>query len=665
MDTANFPIFRPLFEIAQLANIHFFTLCASARVGKTLFCICYLLWRISERPGPILWLDPTRKTALRFVRGELDHFIRECPPVWAKAIVSKTTWTALEKHFRGLVLRVVGSGSPADLAGYQAETLFANEVDRLHAVVDREAASMDLAMARTKQFEHTRMVMSNSTPTREDGAIWQDFLRGNQMYAYVRCPHCDALQRLTFWSEKKDVPFDDEGRPLPPGEIRTEETGRVRFEQFKKFDRVETEPGKWEDRERGYDIPAVLAGATYECAKCKADIEWCELNTMLLKAAASVPLDRKGSAPPSPAPRRGAEDNTRGACAPHDEPERDGGGVIRRYRCWIAHNPKADPQHVSAHLSALYSPFERWGLIAKKFILARGNLSKIVELYTLDLGIPFVHLSATIKDDDLDRVIRRCPQPYLKRQLPFEPSILTMTVDVGGYDFWWSVRAHGVLWDHPDMPFWSALVDWGQAVSWEQIEEIAGVRADEAGEFNRYRWRRPATKEQPEGEIVEFQVTAGLIDSGFEAQQNKNVYEFCARWSSIFSPSKGGDQSKTRGATVRTSPIMDDQLDLVWYWDAYFKQGLYYHCIKAGINGAGEPLYWWMPTDIDDEYRSHMKSERVEEKNGKKEWVRFGPNHVADTEKLHEVLRDTIWEMLEGVRDERAPAEVAEVQSEK
>ena len=57
------------------------------------------------------------------MRQELEPFIRECAPVWAKAIISKTTWTALEKAFRGLMLRIVGSGSAADLAGYQAEVV--------------------------------------------------------------------------------------------------------------------------------------------------------------------------------------------------------------------------------------------------------------------------------------------------------------------------------------------------------------------------------------------------------------------------------------------------------------------------------------------------------------------------------------------------------------
>lgn len=641
LKTERFPVYRALYELLQLPHVHFFSFCASARVGKTLLSINYILWSISESPGPILWLDPTRKTALRFVRQELEPFIRECPPVWEKAVLSKTTWTALEKEFRGLQLRIVGSGSAADLAGYQAMKIVLNESDRLRAVVDREAASADLAVERSKQFEHTRMIIRNSTPTREDGDIWQNFLLGSQLYCYVRCPHCQARQRLTFWPDQKDVPFDPEGFPIEG--LRTEQTGRVRFDQFKIIEPVEVEPGKFEQRERGYDIERVRADATYECASCKKDIEHFELNGLLADAEDAM---TKVFAELRTLIEAGEQGNVWQTL--NRLMAESGANCI-----WLAHNIKAPADNASAHLSALYSPFERWGALAVKFVLARGSLSKLVSFHCLDLGIPFVHQSATIKDSDLDRVIARCPKKYLKRQLPFEPIILTMTVDVQGFGFFWSIRAHGVLWEHQDKPFWSALLDWGEAVSWEQIEEFAGLREDKNGEWNRYRWRCE------DGTIKEFSVTAGLIDSGFETQQNKNVYEFCARWSDVFSPSKGGDQSKTRGATIRLAPVMNDSLDLVWYWDSFFKQGLYYHCIKTGMNGAGEPLYWFLPADIDELYRNHLKSERLEGDGDKRAWVQRGPCDIADTEKLHEVLRDKIWELLEAAVEEAEKLEDA------
>jgi len=636
LKTSLFPVYRPLYEALQLPYVHKFTFCASARVGKTLLSLCYLLWRIAERPGPMLWLDPTRKTAMRFVRQELEPFIRECAPVWNKAIVSRTTWTALEKQFRGLQLRIVGSGSPADLAGYQAESIFINEADRLRSTVeDGEAASADLAVERSKQFEHTRMILRNSTPTREDGDIWRNFKHGSQLFCYVRCPHCEHLQRLTFWSEQKEVPFDENGFPLKTEKKRVETTGRVKFDQFKKIIRTEVEPGVWKETEAGWDIEGVRDGATYECAGCKKDIDHAEINGMMADAGAKCTqvfadlafLVGTGNA----------------------------GNVWQTYNrlmaecgsscIWLAHNLKAQKDHFSAHLSALYSPFERWGALAVKFLEAKGDLSKLVSFYTLDLGIPFVHGATVVVESDIDRCIARCPKPFLRRQLPFRPELVTMAVDVQGNCFFWSIQAHGLLRDLPGSPSVTATIDWGECVSWEQIEETAGLRPFHDGTWNRYRWRDEATQK-----IEEFAVTAGLVDSGFEAMENKKVYEFVHRWNTMFSPSKGGDESKTRGNTVRHSPVFDDKLDLVWYWDSFFKASLYNHCIKTGLTGAGEPIYWWIPADTDPDFRGQLCNERIEEQSGRRVWVTKGPNHYADTLKMHLVLGSAVEETLEKIR---------------
>lgn len=150
LKTDRFPIYRGLYDLVQRPGVHFFTFCSSVRTGKTLLSICIVLWWIGEKcGGPVLWLDPTRKSALKFSRTELDPFIRECAPAWEKAIVSKTTWTALEKFFRGCFLRLVGSGAEADLHGFQAELVVLNESVRLRASIEKDATSADKAIARS------------------------------------------------------------------------------------------------------------------------------------------------------------------------------------------------------------------------------------------------------------------------------------------------------------------------------------------------------------------------------------------------------------------------------------------------------------------------------------------------------------------------------------
>jgi Phage terminase large subunit (GpA) len=643
LKTDRLPIYRGLYDLFQQARVHFFTFVSSVRTGKTLLSICCVLWWIAERcGGPVLWLDPTRKSAIKFSRTELDPFIRECPGAWGKAIVSKTTWTALEKFFRGCFLRLIGSGAEADLHGFQAEFVVLNESVRLRASIDKDATSADKAIARSAQFEHTRKILRNSTPEDEFDDIWTNFLLGSQHYAYLPCPHCSkpkknfvppspneceigrsplsydpglaGWQRFTMWSEEKEVPFAEDGALLPIGETRTEKTGEIHFEQFAIYKDRETEPGKIEKVKAGYDMPALEQGATYQCAHCAKQIERVDLGWMLA-------------------------------------------------RYWLrGHNPKPPHDHVSAHLWAAYSPFQSWGAIAKEFLLAKGNPARMRKFYNLTLGLPFKRYAASVKEDDLDRAAKRCPRPYAKGTLPLKPELLTMCVDVGGMhsgNFWWSIRAWGILWDHPELPTWNALIDWGPAVSWAQIEEFAGLvplpagkRDDESERFNEYTWRDPQS-----GEASRFRVTAGLIDSGFEAKEEKNVYEFCVRWDEVFSPSKGGGQNHLRGNVIRTSPVHDAKLELVWYWDDWFKSALYYHAIKEGKK------LWFLPTNIDEDYRVHLTIEHTVERNGKLVWEGDGA-HLADTEKEHEVLRDTIEDKLDEIREAHRAAEEKKEEAE-
>jgi phage terminase large subunit GpA-like protein len=189
--TSTFPPMRGLFDLIDQPGVHFFSFCSSARIGKTLLSLGILCWWISERFGTVVWLDPTRKTALRLVRTELEYFLLQCKPVRALAIISKTTWTVLEKSFVGKVFRIVASGAEADMHGYQARLVVINESDRCRQSIDRDAASADKVIARSRQFAHERLIVRNSTPTEEWGDIWVNFKADPTLLL----PSVPALQR--------------------------------------------------------------------------------------------------------------------------------------------------------------------------------------------------------------------------------------------------------------------------------------------------------------------------------------------------------------------------------------------------------------------------------------------------------------------------------------
>jgi hypothetical protein len=203
-----------------------------------------------------------------------------------------------------------------------------------------------------------------------------------------------------------------------------------------------------------------------------------------------------------------------------------------------------------------------------------------------------------------------------------------MCVDIQQSGFWWVIRAHGIIEEMPEVPTWTALIDYGGAVSWEQIEEFAGIKAKADGTRHEFRFGDTA-----------YRVSAGLIDSGFEAMQNKKAYDFCEKNQHVFSPSKGGGWMQLRGQTIRQTPVYDDRLELISYEDNTIKQQLYYNCIKE------RKEQWWLPRDICRTYRAQLTSEHTEEKKQhdgslKLEWIVSGPdgNHLGDCEKMTLVL---------------------------
>jgi phage terminase large subunit GpA-like protein len=483
---------------------------------------------------------------------------------------------------------MLGAGSPSDTTGFQAELVVINESNKCKHDVKSEAGIHDIMIGRSKHFWRTRKIVEVSTPTDNYGRITTRWKDGTQHAAYFPCPTCNKPQRMTFFPEEKEVPWNDEtefdafGFPLGDPVTSVEKTMSVGFAHCRRS-----------EDEKQYDTEKVEREASYLCGYCEALAPAHKLNWMMRRV------------------------------------------TLR------AHNLKAPDDHISFHAWTGMSPFEHIGTLANKFLAARGNIGKMHSFWNDELGLPFVRHATEIKETDLDVIIKMSPD-YALKTLPRKPVILTMAVDVQGSCFWWSIRAWGIIEEMPEAPMWSALVDYGSAVAWDQIEELAGIKSNPDGTWNEYLFNGEA-----------FRVQAGLVDSGFEAQANKKVYEFCLRNQHVFSPSKGGGWMQLRGMTIRTTPVYDDKLELLIYEDASLKQQLYYHCIKE------RKEQWWLPRDICRIYRAQMVAEHTEERKQhdgslKLEWVVSGPdgNHLADTEKMHEALRPILEPRLMEIREE-------------
>jgi phage terminase large subunit GpA-like protein len=625
IDTGHMPQWRGLLEKYADRRVHFFTLCKSARCGGTLFFgICLVLEKIARWPGPIGWMDPTAKTGKRVSRQEIEPYLLACEPVSTLAILSKTTWTVLEKIFKNCTFSIVGAGSMNDLGGRQWELVIINEQDRIPNRCADMAPPSEEAKARTSQFEDTRKIVRNSTPTRESALTWGEFLAGSQEHCYVPCPECFGYQRLAFFKESGDiekwmrVDGDDpiligheiksatrHGIPLPADSARSELKIIPDPDRLGKFLVLGIPPTAriwWPSdlrhkKSKVWDVDLVAANARFECAFCSAKIRPEQLPWM----------------------------NDRYA--------------------WRSHNPTAPRDHVSAHLSALYSPFQSCGAIAKEYLLACGSILKLHAFWNLILGLPFISLPTKLNKKTLELV--QLASPKYERQypenleveltLPARPVVLTMQADVQQTEFWWCVRA--LMVDGARY-----VLAWGHCGSFAELDAIS----NRVWKFDHGAGDDVTGPIPPEMRFEEFTCFINAIDTGYKAKRQGGVYEFLhdqgGRWQGV----RGGNYS----ALGKEKPITETtvtfnykgqgevDVPVIQFNDFILKEHLYRFVLKERRQ---PPLY--LPIALDEHFITQTTSEHLAKRkmaDGRNEDVwQISDNtepHLGDVLKYGEVL---------------------------
>jgi len=281
---------------------------------------------------------------------------------------------------------------------------------------------------------------------------------------------------------------------------------------------------------------------------------------------------------------------------------------------WIQTNKNAPREHISWHISALYSPNLSWGQIAKIFLQKHHTPGGLHDFYNHYLGLPFTRESTSVTITDIDKVRDSSPE-YLSYdgsvqwKCPAEFKLILMAVDVQQDGFWWAHR--GVCLNED-----SYLIDYGPATNWDDLMVL----------FDREYLL-------PSGERI--RLYKSLIDSGFIARRISGVYDFCLRSGGKFVPCQG--RSPVHGLY---QPIRETQFehkgmlfDAVQLRDDMFKEELYIRRIKERA-GSG----WFLPRNLGEVYKKQLSNERLGLKKtatGKEvmEWFDEGNNHLGDVEK--------------------------------
>lgn len=280
--------------------------------------------------------------------------------------------------------------------------------------------------------------------------------------------------------------------------------------------------------------------------------------------------------------------------------------MLRRGEWRAVNESQSKVRSVSYHLSSIYSPWVTFGDVAYEFKNSKGTPATLMNFINSWLAEPWKS-SKTKSTQNMEFTQSNYPCGVV----PDKAVLLIASVDVQLDHFWWEVRAYA-----PGVK--SYLIDYGQASTWEDLEEII-INREYPSEYGESR-----------------QVMKAGIDSGFRTDE---VYQFCSRFPEVCIPVKGSSNHSTMAAPYTMTSLekgVVGGLKLYVLNTDYWKDFIFARMIRPADEDGTIHLYKDCPQEYSDHLRSEEKQEIRNVKTGAvtvqwKPLTSHPVNHLLDT----------------------------------
>ena len=280
--------------------------------------------------------------------------------------------------------------------------------------------------------------------------------------------------------------------------------------------------------------------------------------------------------------------------------------MLRRGEWRAVNESQSKVRSVSYHLSSIYSPWVTFGDVAYEFKNSKGTPATLMNFINSWLAEPWKS-SKTKSTQNMEFTQSNYPCGVV----PDKAVLLIASVDVQLDHFWWEVRAYA-----PGVK--SYLIDYGQASTWEDLEEII-INREYPSEYGEPR-----------------QVMKAGIDSGFRTDE---VYQFCSRFPEVCIPLKGSSNHTTMTAPYTMTSLekgVVGGLKLYVLNTDYWKDFIFARMIRPADEDGTIHLYKECPQEYSDHLRSEEKQEIRNVKTGAvtvqwKPLTSHPVNHLLDT----------------------------------
>lgn len=202
------PYQREIMDAFTQPGISHIVVMASSQSGKSEVGLNMLGYAIDTDPGPMLYIQPTDKTAEDYSKRRIQPMINACPSLRDKVFKAKSRDSAntiTMKTFPGGSLAIIGANSPSDLASKPVRYVFMDEIDRFPPSAGTEGDPIELAERRTETFRDNRKIIKTSSPTvKGKSSIESDYMNGTQEEWHTQCPYCNEFN----WIQFDDIHFE-------------------------------------------------------------------------------------------------------------------------------------------------------------------------------------------------------------------------------------------------------------------------------------------------------------------------------------------------------------------------------------------------------------------------------------------------------------------------
>ena len=198
------PYLTAFMDVAALPFIREIVACKGPQMGVTEAVHNFMGYTIDRAPGPVMYVFPNEDMARENMRDRIEPMINATPQLRKYLTGSSKDAQSLRVDLRHVNVYLAWARSASKLGNKPIRYLSLDEIDKYPETSGKkEASPIALAEARTRTYPRNCKIFKYSTPTDEQGNVWQELQSCPVCLHYeARCPFCGTSQRMV-WGQIK------------------------------------------------------------------------------------------------------------------------------------------------------------------------------------------------------------------------------------------------------------------------------------------------------------------------------------------------------------------------------------------------------------------------------------------------------------------------------